>query len=134
MKYEIYVLRNCCVVVEMPVTYQFKRKIGYHRLWRMDDRLPTTQLKTYNNNSYSIGIDPEDDIKDPELMKGLEQFFEEEMTEEERRYFLDNTIRIMVNRALHLKRWRPPKGLMFSLQQQSELEEKRFFINKMSFP
>lgn len=78
------------------------------------------------HKSYSIGIDPEDDIKDSELMKGLEQFLEEEMTEEERRYFLDNTIRIMVNRALHLKRWRPPKGLMFSLQQQSELKGKRF--------
>lgn len=70
---------------------------------------------------YSIGIDPEDDVKDPELMKGLEQFLTEEMEEEERRHFLDNTIRIMVNRALHLKRWRPPKGLMFSLQQQSTL-------------
>lgn len=79
------------------------------------------------HKSYSIGIDPEDDIKDPELMKGLEQFLEEEMTEEKRQYFLDNTIRIMVNRALHLKRWRPPKGLMFSLQQQSELKEKRFY-------
>lgn len=54
-------------------------------------------------------------------MKGLEQFLTEEMEEEERRHFLDNTIRIMVNRALHLKRWRPPKGLMFSLQQQSTL-------------
>lgn len=70
--------------------------------------------------NHSIGIDPDDDIKDPELMKGLELFLEEEMTEEERRDFLDNTIRIMVNRALHLKRWRPPKGLMFSLQQQSK--------------
>lgn len=53
-------------------------------------------------------------------MKGLEEFLEEELSEEERRNFLDNTIRIMVNKALHLKRWRPPKGLMFSLQQQSE--------------
>ncbi|XP_046976553.1 uncharacterized protein LOC124542670 isoform X1 [Vanessa cardui] len=71
----------------------------------------------------NIGIDPDDDIKDPELMKGLEVFIEEEMTEEERRNFLDNTIRIMVNKALHLKRWRPPKGLMFSLQQQSDVTE-----------
>ncbi|XP_047543771.1 uncharacterized protein LOC125075928 isoform X3 [Vanessa atalanta] len=71
----------------------------------------------------NIGIDPDDDIKDPELMKGLEEFIEEEMTEEERRNFLDNTIRIMVNKALHLKRWRPPKGLMFSLQQQSDVTE-----------
>lgn len=74
-------------------------------------------LQSFTINS--IGIDPEDDVKDPELMKGLEQFFEEEMTDEERRQFLDNTIRIMVNRALHLKKWRPPNGLMFSLQQQS---------------
>ncbi|KOB75638.1 putative H23L24.5 [Operophtera brumata] len=61
-----------------------------------------------------IGIDPEDDVKDPELMKGLEKFFEEEMTDEERRQFLDNTVRIMVTRALHLRRWRPPSGLMKS--------------------
>ncbi|CAH2068829.1 unnamed protein product, partial [Iphiclides podalirius] len=64
-----------------------------------------------------------DDVKDPELMKGLEEFLEEELTEEERRNFLDNTIRILVNKALHLKRWRPPKGLMFSLQQQSDVTE-----------
>lgn len=73
---------------------------------------------------FSIGIDPEDDIKDPELMKGLEEFLQEELTDEERRTVLDNTIRIMVNRALHLKRWRPPKGLMFSLQQQSKCEKR----------
>lgn len=53
-------------------------------------------------------------------MKGLEQFLDEEFSGEERRNFLDNTIRIMVNKAIHLKRWRPPKGLVFSLQQQSK--------------
>lgn len=53
-------------------------------------------------------------------MKGLEQFLNEEISDEDRRNFLDNTIRIMVNRALHLKKWRPPKGLIFSLQQQSK--------------
>ncbi|CAG4963284.1 unnamed protein product [Parnassius apollo] len=71
----------------------------------------------------NIGIDPDDDVKDPDLMKGLEKFLEDELSEEERRNFLDNTIRIMVNRALHLKRWRPPKGLIFSLQQQSDVTE-----------
>ncbi|CAG5027653.1 unnamed protein product [Parnassius apollo] len=65
----------------------------------------------FNKNLvFSIGIDPDDDVKDPDLMKGLEKFLEDELSEEERRNFLDNTIRIMVNRALHLKRWRPPKG------------------------
>lgn len=54
-------------------------------------------------------------------MKGLEQFLQDELTTEELRCFLDDTIRIMVNRALHLKKWRPPKGLMFSLQQQSKI-------------
>lgn len=71
----------------------------------------------------NIGIDPEDDIKDPELMRGLEVFLQEELSAEELRNFLDNTIRILVNRALHLKRWRPPKGVMFSLQQQSDVTE-----------
>ncbi|CAH0722734.1 unnamed protein product, partial [Brenthis ino] len=71
----------------------------------------------------NIGIDPDDDIKDPELMKGLEQFLNDEISDEDRRNFLDNTIRIMVNRALHLKKWRPPKGLIFSLQQQSDVTE-----------
>ncbi|XP_048004544.1 uncharacterized protein LOC125240619 isoform X3 [Leguminivora glycinivorella] len=84
-------------------------------------KLAASMLKIHD--MCNIGIDPEDDIKDPDLMKGLEQFLAEEMGAEECRHFLDNTIRIMVNRALHLKRWRPPKGLMFSLQQQSDVTE-----------
>ncbi|CAG9575972.1 unnamed protein product [Danaus chrysippus] len=84
-------------------------------------KLTASMLKIHD--MCNIGIDPDDDVKDPELMKGLEQFLDEEFSGEERRNFLDNTIRIMVNKAIHLKRWRPPKGLVFSLQQQSDSTE-----------
>ncbi|XP_023940123.1 uncharacterized protein LOC112047282 isoform X2 [Bicyclus anynana] len=84
-------------------------------------KLTASMLKIHD--MCNIGIDPDDDVRDPDLMKGFQQFLEEELSDEERRTFLDNTIRIMVNRALHLKRWRPPKGLMFSLQQQSDVTE-----------
>lgn len=81
---------------------------------------------------YSIGIDPDDDVKDPDLMKGLEQFLHEDFTDEEQLNFLDNTIRIMVNRALHLKKWRPPKGLIFSLQQQSKSMHIKYLLTSQS--
>ncbi|CAG4923884.1 unnamed protein product [Colias eurytheme] len=84
-------------------------------------KLTASMLKIHD--MCNIGIDPDDDIKDPDLLKCLEQFLDQELDDEERRSFLDNTIRIMVNRALHLKKWRPPKGLMFSLQQQSDVTE-----------
>ncbi|XP_026323757.1 uncharacterized protein LOC113233028 isoform X2 [Hyposmocoma kahamanoa] len=106
---------------DLPWWTTVQRHLKHLLLASSPVKLTASMLKIHD--MCNIGIDPDDDIKDPELMKGLENFLEEEMTEEERRYFLDNTIRIMVNRALHLKRWRPPKGLMFSLQQQSDVTE-----------
>ncbi|KAJ8734886.1 hypothetical protein PYW08_014136 [Mythimna loreyi] len=106
---------------DLPWWMSVQRHLKHLLLASSPAKLTASMLKIHD--MCNIGIDPDDDIKDPELMKGLEVFLEEEMTEDERRHFLDNTIRIMVNKALHLKRWRPPKGLMFSLQQQSDVTE-----------
>lgn len=115
---------------DLPWWTSVQRHLKHLLLASSPAKLTTSMMKIHD--MCNIGIDPEDDIKDPDLMKGLEQFLEEEMTEEERRHFLDNTIRIMVNKALHLKRWRPPKGLMFSLQQQSDVTELEYnFVASM---
>ncbi|XP_068628369.1 uncharacterized protein [Battus philenor] len=106
---------------DLPWWTSVQRHLKHLLLASAPVKLTASMMKIHD--MCNIGIDPDDDIKDPDLMKGLEQFLDEELTDEERRNFLDNTIRIMVNRALHLKRWRPPKGLMFSLQQQSEVIE-----------
>ncbi|XP_053600912.1 uncharacterized protein LOC128669814 isoform X1 [Plodia interpunctella] len=106
---------------DLPWWTTVQRHLKHLLLASSPSKLTGNMLKIHD--MCNIGIDPDDDVKDPDLMKGLEQFLEEEMSENERIHFLDNTIRIMVNRALHLKRWRPPKGLMFSLQQQSDTTE-----------
>ncbi|XP_061710719.1 uncharacterized protein LOC133520355 isoform X1 [Cydia pomonella] len=106
---------------DLPWWTSVQRHLKHLQVASSPSKLAASMLKIHE--ICNIGLDPEDDIKDPDLMKGLEQFLTEEMGAEERRHFLDNTIRIMVNRALHLKRWRPPKGLMFSLQQQSDVTE-----------
>ncbi|CAB3231394.1 unnamed protein product [Arctia plantaginis] len=115
---------------DLPWWTSVQRHLKHLLLTSSPVKLSASMLKIHD--MCNIGIDPDDDIKDPELLKGLEQFLEEEMTEEERRHFLDNTIRIMVNKALYLKRWRPPKGLMFSLQQQSDVTELEYnFVASM---
>ncbi|KAJ2943800.1 hypothetical protein O0L34_g8120 [Tuta absoluta] len=106
---------------DLPWWTSVQRHLKHLLLASSSAKLTGSMMKIHD--MCNIGLDPDDEEKDPELMKGLEQFLEEEFTDEERRNFLDNTIRIMVNRALHLKRWRPPKGLMFSLQQQSDVTE-----------
>ncbi|XP_075983574.1 uncharacterized protein LOC142981481 isoform X3 [Anticarsia gemmatalis] len=115
---------------DLPWWTSVQRHLKHLLLASSPTKLTASMMKIHD--MCNIGIDPDDDIKDPELMKGLEQFLEEEMTEDERRHFLDNTIRIMVNKALHLKRWRPPKGLIFSLQQQSDVTELEYnFVASM---
>ncbi|CAG9782888.1 unnamed protein product [Diatraea saccharalis] len=106
---------------DLPWWTSVQRHLKHLLLASAPNKLTASMLKIHD--MCNIGIDPDDDVRDPELMKGLEQFLEEEMTEDEQRHFLDNTIRIMVNRALHLKKWKPPKGLVFSLQQQSDVTE-----------
>ncbi|XP_013166960.1 PREDICTED: uncharacterized protein LOC106117277 isoform X1 [Papilio xuthus] len=106
---------------DLPWWTSVQRHLKHLLLASAPVKLTASMMKIHD--MCNIGIDPDDDIKDPDLMKGLEQFLIEELSEDEQRNFLDNTIRIMVNRALHLKRWRPPKGLMFSLQQQSDVTE-----------
>ncbi|XP_041974508.1 uncharacterized protein LOC121729888 isoform X2 [Aricia agestis] len=106
---------------DLPWWTSVQRHLKHLLVASAPGKLTGSMLKIHD--MCNMGIDPDDDIKDPELLKGLEQFLLEEMAEEERRNFIDNTIRIMVNRALSLKKWRPPKGLIFSLQQQSDVTE-----------
>ncbi|XP_011550648.3 uncharacterized protein LOC105382460 isoform X1 [Plutella xylostella] len=106
---------------DLPWWTNVQRHLKHLLLSSSPTKLAANMLKIHD--MCNIGIDPDDDVKDPELMKGLEEFLQDELSPEECRNVLDNTIRIMVNRALHLKRWRPPKGLMFSLQQQSDVTE-----------
>ncbi|GBP22914.1 Poly(ADP-ribose) glycohydrolase 1 [Eumeta japonica] len=106
---------------DVPWWTSVQRYLKHLLLASSPTKLAANMLKIHE--MCNIGLDPEDDVKDPELMKGLEEFLIEELNPEELRQFLDNTVRVMVHRALHLKRWRPPKGLMFSLQQQSDVTE-----------
>ncbi|CAK1548425.1 unnamed protein product [Leptosia nina] len=106
---------------DLPWWTTVQRHLKHLLVASSSTKLTASMLKIHD--MCNIGIDPDDDIKDPELLKGFEDFLEQELNDEERRNFLDNTIQIMVNRALHLKKWRPPKGLIFSLQQQSDVTE-----------
>ncbi|XP_022122848.2 uncharacterized protein LOC110998481 isoform X1 [Pieris rapae] len=106
---------------DLPWWTSVQRHLKHLLVASSSTKLTASMLKIHD--MCNIGIDPDDDIKDPDLLKGFEQFLEEELNDEERANFLDNTVRIMVNRALHLKKWRPPKGLVFSLQQQSDVTE-----------
>ncbi|KAI8430026.1 hypothetical protein MSG28_000472 [Choristoneura fumiferana] len=85
---------------DLPWWTSVQRHLKHLLLASSPAKLAASMLKIHD--MCNIGIDPEDDVKDPELMKGLEQFLTEEMEEEERRHFLDNTIRIMVMTA---KQW-----------------------------
>ncbi|CAF4780126.1 unnamed protein product [Pieris macdunnoughi] len=106
---------------DLPWWTSVQRHLKHLLVASSSTKLTASMLKIHD--MCNIGIDPDDDIKDPDLLKGFEQFLEQELSDEERANILDNTIRIMVNRALHLKKWRPPKGLVFSLQQQSDVTE-----------
>lgn len=66
----------------------------------------------------SIGLDPEDDTLDLTIFRGLERFLEEDLDATERNQFMHRTLPSMVDRALQLKKFRPPSGLHFTLQQQ----------------
>lgn len=51
-------------------------------------------------------------------MDGLYDFLEHDLSNEERSHFMEHTLPSMIKRALQLKHWKPPSGLVFSLQQQ----------------
>lgn len=69
--------------------------------------------------SYSISLDPEEDIQDPNLFAELAKFLDDELTPAEREQVFTKTIPRLVYHAKSLKSTKPPQGLHFSLQQQS---------------
>lgn len=74
---------------------------------------------------FSISLDPDDsESTDREIFDGLKTFLLEDLSEEERGTFFNFTLPCIAHRSLDLKRLRPPSGLHFSLQQQSN-----FYLN-----
>ena len=69
---------------------------------------------------FSISLDPEEDVRDPELFVGLAKFIDDDLGERERDEFFTKTIPRIVERATALKATKPPHGLYFSLQQQGD--------------
>lgn len=81
-------------------------------------RRPPNQHQSPFNSFCSISLDPDEDIPDPNLFVGFLNFLDNDLTSEERNNFFNNTLKIITQRALNLKQWKPRGGLHFSLQQQ----------------
>lgn len=81
----------------------------------------------------NISLDPEDEEKtERETFAELENFIDNELTEEERIHFLQNTLPNISNRAINLKKWKPRNGLHFSLQQQPDSNELEYnFVSSL---
>lgn len=71
----------------------------------------------------NVSLDPDDDGKDTGVFDGLRHFVEQQLGEEERAHFLGHTVRQIARHARNLKLYRPPRGLNFSLQQQTDCYE-----------
>jgi poly(ADP-ribose) glycohydrolase len=71
---------------------------------------------------HSISLDPDEDQMDNTVFDGLRQFISE-MSELERDKFLNSTLKTICRYAKNLKLHRPPRGMNFSLQQNSDSVE-----------
>lgn len=83
-------------------------------------------LFSFNNRvnvRFSISLDPEEDIQDPELFAGLAKFLDEDLDSVEREQVFTKTIPRMVERAKSLRSTKPPQGLHYSLQQQGKTSQ-----------
>lgn len=79
-----------------------------------------------NIQHFSISLDPDEDVQDPDLFVGLAKFVDDDLGQSERELFFKKTIPRMVDRAKALRATKPPHGLYFSLQQQGENPAERF--------
>lgn len=75
-------------------------------------------LFVYQDIFFSVSLDPDEDLPDPEQFIGLLNFLDNDLSSEERSNFLNKTFPNIVQHALNLKNLRPKDGLHFSLQQQ----------------
>ncbi|KAK5645685.1 hypothetical protein RI129_004149 [Pyrocoelia pectoralis] len=72
----------------------------------------------------NISLDPEDEERiERETFTDLSNFVDNDLTNEEKINFFNNTLPNIVNRAMNLKKWKPKSGLHFSLQQQPDSTE-----------
>ncbi|XP_055607530.1 uncharacterized protein LOC129755186 isoform X2 [Uranotaenia lowii] len=71
----------------------------------------------------NVSLDPDDDGKDHAVFEGLKHYVEQTLGEEDRKHFLQRTVRSIARHAKALKLHRPPRGLSFSLQQQTDCYE-----------
>lgn len=79
-------------------------------------RIPSSSFR-------SVSLDPDDDGKDQGVFDGLRHFFEHTLNEKERAHFLNHTVKHIAQHARNLRLHRPPRGLSFSLQQQTDCYE-----------
>lgn len=72
----------------------------------------------------NISLDPDDEERiERETFAELSDFLNNDLTPEENTNFFNNTLSNIVNRAMNLKKWKPKRGLHFSLQQQPDSTE-----------
>lgn len=72
---------------------------------------------------FSISVDPEEDHFDTEVLDGLKQFIQTDLDESERHHFINHTLKILCRYAKNLRQYRPPRGMEFSLQQNTDSVE-----------
>ena len=68
----------------------------------------------------STSLEPDDEAGDQSVFDGLVLFIESTLGDEERSIFFKSQLPVIVDYALQLKMLKPPRGLHFSLQQQSK--------------
>uniref|UniRef100_A0A023EX02 poly(ADP-ribose) glycohydrolase n=1 Tax=Triatoma infestans TaxID=30076 RepID=A0A023EX02_TRIIF len=81
------------------------------------------------HNLCNVGLDPDEaETSDVDVFNGFHQFLDE-LNDEEKFSFFNHTLPCIAQRAIDLKRLRPPNGLHFSLQQQGDrVEYNRDFV------
>jgi poly(ADP-ribose) glycohydrolase len=71
----------------------------------------------------SISLDPEEDQMDNTIFDGLKIFIINDLNEMERDKFLNSTLKCICQFAKNLKKYKPPRGMNFSLQQNVDSVE-----------
>lgn len=72
---------------------------------------------------FSVSLDPDEEERDAHLLDELKSFVDVDLSEEEKTHFVTQTVKTIAQHAKHLKTYRPPRGLSFSLQQQADCVE-----------
>ena len=81
---------------------------------------------------FSTSLEPDEEVGDQSVFDGLVLFVGSVLGDEERMLFFRSQLPLLVDSALQLKMLKPPRGLHFSLQQQSN--SSLFFFTLIIFP